>query len=713
MTDESNRVIPEEHNIDRWTSFLPPLRDFKINPRILQNITKEFKDSLMRSLKTESFEEVQREKLMVIESKIIYFSLGIQEKIQNILKHEILLLPNTFLENACCDENNKNGNATIQYFADKDGEIPIYNKIVQDLSNILEDIDNLTKAVYLRSNRNTKKVFPPLSDTYEEITIYKTFMNVCKFNNLMPISEELLLICHEKPKYLLNTDTTIEKIAKMKQHGLTYTNEMFLQLLKVKDRENIISIPEFNPTINPVHRLQNIVEYIEEHPVHIISPGLLKLLSKLRQGQEQGREQGQEQGQEQRREQKWKAHKRLKDEEERREQEKGREQEEWEEEWEEKGREEGEGEEQEDLINYLMETNDAFKIKIYEFIISNSSLTKTQKIELKNSVENICINSSISFIKQYMHNFTTIFPNIILNKIDYSAFRMPKYFGLSQYHSNDIKNIVDKFYKSLRKFYGDNVLTNILDDIKSQGINLTLLINELPNQTLLFEHLFLSIFMEYIHLIDKKMVRQGVNVEDEDFTSELVEESDLKEQQETAILLGNKKMMKIAVTNLLLVYFNIMTGHHEMVNLDASDIMDIVFKIRQKEKDTFTDRLKSITVEDKDVDTMLKKYKLGVWSKGLQKGLTIYDKDTYDEDRDEMEKLVNIENKLLKNKRKGIDTDSTENVNDYIDNEINAEAIDKEDNDLNNLYGDGDDDEERNEDGGDGDEFENTGYIED
>ena len=171
--------------------------------------------------------------------------------------------------------------------------------------------------------------------------------------------------------------------------------------------------------------------------------------------------------------------------------------------------------------------------------------------------------------------------------------------------------------------------------------------------------------------------------------------------------------MKIAVTNLLLVYFNIMTGHHEMVNLDASDIMDIVFKIRQKEKDTFTDRLKSITVEDKDVDTMLKKYKLGVWSKGLQKGLTIYDKDTYDEDRDEMEKLVNIENKLLKNKRKGIDTDSTENVNDYIDNEINAEAIDKEDNDLNNLYGDGDDDEERNEDGGDGDEFENTGYIED
>ena len=52
---------------------------------------------------------------------------------------------------------------------------------MQDLSNILEDIDVLTKAVYLTSNKNTKQVFPPLSTSYEEVTIYKTFINVCKF----------------------------------------------------------------------------------------------------------------------------------------------------------------------------------------------------------------------------------------------------------------------------------------------------------------------------------------------------------------------------------------------------------------------------------------------------------------------------------------------------------------------------------------------------
>ena len=103
---------------------------------------------------------------------------------------------------------------------------------------------------------------------------------------------------------------------------------------------------------------------------------------------------------------------------------------------------------------------------------------------------------------------------------------------------------------------------------------------------------------------------------------------------------------------------------------------------------------------------MLKTYKIGQWSKGLQKGLTVYDKETYDEDRDEMEKLVNIENKLLKSKRTDMD------MNDIMDEERVENDIDEEDNDLSNLYGDGDDDE-GDEGDGDGTEFENTGYIED
>jgi ATP-dependent 26S proteasome regulatory subunit len=159
LLTDAEIIIPDEHNINKWTTFLPPLKEFTIRPRALQDITKEFKESLMRSLKTESLEEAQREKLLIMESKIILFSLGIQEKIQQIVQKKILLMTNMagvpFLENYCCDENNKSEKAiTIQYFTNEDREIGAYNHIVKNLANILEDIEQFwtRREIYRQYN---------------------------------------------------------------------------------------------------------------------------------------------------------------------------------------------------------------------------------------------------------------------------------------------------------------------------------------------------------------------------------------------------------------------------------------------------------------------------------------------------------------------------------------------------------------------------------
>jgi hypothetical protein len=684
LLTDAEVIIPDEHNINKWTTFLPPLKEFTIRPRALQDITKEFKESLMRSLKTESLEEAQREKILIMESKIILFSLGIQEKIQQIVQKKILLMTNMagvpFLENYCCDENNKSEKAiTIQYFSDEDREIGAYNEIVQNLANILEDIDALTKAVYLTSNKNTKQVFPPLPTSYEEITIYKTFINVCKFNNLIPLSEELLVLCQEKPNYLLASDSITEKINKLKQNGQIYTNEQFLQLLKIKDRENIVIIPD-PLVINLVERIKNILAHIYDNPSNMISPILTDLLQKLVDEKHK---------------------KNIKADE--------------------------DTPEIEDVKNYLLETNDELKIKVYEFIIANFNLNKSEKSRLKRTIEDICswdtLNvESMNFIKNVIVNLVKVYPTIILNKVDYSSFKMPAYFGLSQFHSNDIKTIVDNFYTSLRKYYDDPVITDVLSEVMNNGTDLLLLIQEIPFEkrengifsksmnVLLFENFFLNTFMEYIRLIDMPNMNERTgrssDVDKEDFTSEYVEEVDLRLYEEhDAMLLGGKKQLKITIANLLTDYLNIIAKHKEIVNLSVDSITDIVFKIRQKEKDTFTDRLKAMSVEGKDVDTMMKINKLGNWSKGLQKGLTIYDKDTYDADRDEMEKLVNIENKLLKRKQGasfGAGAGANEAIDDfdrmdYLETEQRENEIDAEDNDLTNLndnydeeYGNGD-----------------------
>ena len=61
--------IPEEHDIAKWSQFLPPLVKYTI--KHLVNISPEFKKSLMNDLRSGSIN--QRERILVIQSKIIYF----------------------------------------------------------------------------------------------------------------------------------------------------------------------------------------------------------------------------------------------------------------------------------------------------------------------------------------------------------------------------------------------------------------------------------------------------------------------------------------------------------------------------------------------------------------------------------------------------------------------------------------------------------------
>ena len=57
-----------------------------------------------------------------------------------------------------------------------------------------------------------------------------------------------------------------------------------------------------------------------------------------------------------------------------------------------------------------------------------------------------------------------------------------------------------------------------------------------------------------------------------------------------------------------------------------------------------------MTDEEREVDTIFKNQQLERWSKGLQKGLVNYQKDTYDDERETMEKQMLIDIRLNKNK---------------------------------------------------------------
>ena len=680
-----NENIPSEHDLSKWLNFLPPLIPIKIKQ--LENISEEFKKNVLRDFKSAS--RNQREKILIIESKIIMFSLGIQEKIQKVVDKKKLLLTNSamegFLENACCSENNKM--STIKYFAKEDSDIEMYNKIVNDLSHIIDDINAITKAPMLFCRENTKNIYPPLTDQFNEDTIYRAFIVFCKFNSIIPLGEDLLAICSEKPEFIISSsDSIAEQIRKLKLDGKNYKNESLLRLLQIVNRQNIVKINVDVQTITQVQKLRNVIENIHkdnnnskdktkakagdgvgvEDKNIIIPPILLEHLDTILDTFDLSVT--------------------------------------------------------EDIIemrefkNYLDSSNKIMKKNIISFISTNCSdyskhkkhIEKTingfinwevdSKSDMDMSISDDTTYNSINFVKNYMQNMLNIFPAIIMNKVDYKNIKVPKYWGLSTYHEGNIRTYIKDYYEKLRVFYDNSILYNILTTVQQKCKNLILLADATPyltkitykgsnthsifdkrTSTLLFENYLLQALTEYTVLAnDDKMVSLDVDVDVD---------------VDTAEHKGNKKQLRAKTANLLVAYLNIMSDHKDVVDLTYDKIMDNVFKSKEREKDTFTDKLEAMTDEERNVDTILKKNKLGAWGKGLQKGLTTYVPESYDADREYMEKMGEYEKNLKKNKNI-TDNNIDQYLDDLLDDENTAKAIDAEEYDMSHFtedYMDGDD----------------------
>ena len=112
--------------------------------------------------------------------------------------------------------------------------------------------------------------------------------------------------------------------------------------------------------------------------------------------------------------------------------------------------------------------------------------------------------------------------------------------------------------------------------------------------------------------------------------------------------------------------------------------MERVLRAKEKEKDDITEKLKSLSDDDRNVEKIFKNHKLGEWSKGLQKGLTQYDEDTYDDERNRLEINALKEIKLGKNH---LVTELNKEIYSFeLDEQrIIQDRIDEEVNDLNNV----------------------------
>jgi hypothetical protein len=81
--------------------------------------------------------------------------------------------------------------------------------------------------------------------------------------------------------------------------------------------------------------------------------------------------------------------------------------------------------------------------------------------------------------------------------------------------------------------------------------------------------------------------------------------------------------------------------------IDYESVMKQILRSKQDEKDKIVKKLKEKTKEERAVINELKKYKLGEWGKGLQKGLVEYDENVFEQERnlfleDEMREINDL-----------------------------------------------------------------------
>ena len=117
----------------------------------------------------------------------------------------------------------------------------------------------------------------------------------------------------------------------------------------------------------------------------------------------------------------------------------------------------------------------------------------------------------MNFINSSISNIVDIFPNIIINEVNYSNVNIPKHWKLSQRHIVDLQEIINNYYLKLKQFYGIKSLNPILKNIQSVVESIKLLAISTPyyssikdgNKTIetIFDKRLVSMLFKYYFLL--------------------------------------------------------------------------------------------------------------------------------------------------------------------------------------------------------------------
>jgi hypothetical protein len=650
--------IPQEHTIEKWKHFMPPIVDTNIISG-LRSISADFKNefiSLMQKGKKD-----QHADFLVLKSKISQYSYGIMEAIQHIVKDKNMILTTIstgqpFLQNACCNENIKN---PIEYFVEQNEEIGNYLRAIEAVSKIVNTVIEVSKAPMIFDPRPSTGLHTMESNTFSEKNIYSAFIYYCGLNKGNGIPVVFHNFFTEIPVGYDPKWSVLEKVEFLKRADKKFGETQLHEMMRIIHQRNIVA-PYEKPKYNAVEMIKDMLRLFESQESPIIDEELrekmltvldkydkTKLVTISQEEDEESKIPAPEK-------EKIGAIKILKD-----------------------------------TLAKIIKTD--FKPQVLRFLKKYGKISTTEFKRMETFFETVVhtwasddLYKTSYFIRNAVDEMTRIFPNMLLTNIPINA-RYPKdHIDFSEYDKMKIFNSKRDYYAPLAEFKQDRVIQLLLLKIREKFVDLRLFFESLPIQTpttrykkeyfslfdkdtikFLLEYVFLSVMHEYIIATDnmdlirtdifekKKSSREKIEEQKDisiQFQSEFVDMDEEQEElgndiAEIQIDMGNRDELKIRIAKLLLAFMNIIRKNKNDIDISYESISNAIRKKKENEKNRIVQRFEGLNPDEKDIENMKKKFKLDEWNVGQQKGLFVYDKNVSDRERMEQEKedLIDIQ----------------------------------------------------------------------
>lgn len=644
-----DQAIPQEHGLDRWTGFSPPLIDTNCI-KSLHSIAAGFKDEFIKLMQKGNHQ--QQKDFLVLKTKIAHYGYAIVEAIQKIVKTKegilrTLTTDKPFLQNACCNEIDK-PYQPVRYFIEEDDAIRQYMKIVRTLGKLAEHAVEIAKPaiLYDKSKSGLKySMMESLSKTaIFEQNIYAAFIHYCGLDSGKPVPKEFHQFFAEVPVKWDKSWSLIEKMEFLKQMDKKFTREQLDFLMNKIAEKNRVHLYQ-SGKYDTVKMMKDMIEFFDNNNSPVMEGPLREHLLSVIETYDAG-----------------KLITFLTDEDE------GR-------------REPNERIAKTKVLkDYLYRVNEKFlKPEIIAFLKSYGKQEKREFDRLSQFIDTIVkkwnideLSNISTFMKNAVEDITVIFPNMILNKVTNN--RIHKFWGLSDNDERSLYNFNRQYYQSLQVFVDDRILNRLIRSIESRFTDLRLFLNTLPIYSpimkdgreyfamfdkdmivFLLEYVFYSVLHEYIQAshsddllfgdrVEKKMDRRNTLKERTDvsiqFTTEFEADNRVEYTDELAeiqIEMGNKEDLKERVAALIITFMTIVRDNKEDMDISYDMISTAIHKRKEAEKLRFTEKLRLLSVDERKIEDQKRKFKLDEWNVGMQKGLFIYDKKTSDRERREQE----------------------------------------------------------------------------